>query len=345
MISSRKLIPLIVLGMSLLLGCGGGADVGNPSFTIEGCVKTPTDENASNATVILGRNSAIPFSGEAKDTVTDNGITIIYTRHFFDTTTCDAAGRFVFENVSQGEYMIFAEQQKKNGITKVSITYENEYATIGLDDPVDITIKPYAVLDTIKPYFIGSRIAGAPLFAKADSAGVILFKSVPSGLLDVVLYKSDTSMPTFKNLIVSPVSGAILMVDPTRTPYYWTARSDKHDPIGRPYVFEYGIWNNSLPRAGDTEYDFYIQFSHYMNTILTSKALHISSSDSTIRIDEIFWQGADLVYLRFCVKDSAGICNRDRLSNISSWTVGVDTLARTNLGYEMAWPEVFEVKR
>lgn len=344
-----KLTLLIVLSMSLLLGCGGGADIGNPgnisTFSIKGCVKKTTDEGASNATVILGRNSDIPFSGEVKDTSCNNGITIIYTRQFFDTTKCDTAGYFSFESVSTGEYVILAVQQKKCGITKVSTVNGDVNATIELNDPVDITIKTYTVLDTINPYFIGSRIAGTPLVAKADSAGVILFKSVPSGLLDVVLYKSDTSTQTFTDLTVSPVSGAILMVDPKRSPLYWTAKTDERKSIDRPYVLRYGIWNASLPTEGATEYDLYIQFSQPMDVIPTSNALHIASSDSTIQIDEMSWQGTGLIYLRLCVKDSAGVCNRERLSNLSSWTLSVDTSATSSFGYQLAWPEVLEIKK
>jgi hypothetical protein len=339
--------------MSLLLSCGGGADIGNPegvlnyrNFIIEGCVKKTFDEGASNATVILGRYSEDPISSDGKDTVISDGLVIVYNPRLFDTTTCDMFGNFYFNDVASGVYVIIAEQQKKNGIVNVSTVNGDVSTTVDLHDPVDITIKTYTPLDKTNPYFTDSRIAGTPLVAKADSAGVILFKSVPSGLLDIVLYKSDTTRQTFKDLFVSPVSGAILMVDPKRDTSYWTAKTDPRDPNGRgrPYVVAYGISNDSSPILGNIEYDLYIKFSHSMDPVLTSKALHIGSSDSTIQIDEIIWQN-NWVFLRLCVKDSAGVCNRDRLSNISSFIVRVDTLARTDLDYQMAWPEVFEVKR
>jgi hypothetical protein len=344
-----KLTPFIVICISLLIGCGGGADIGNPgnisTVSISGCVKKSIDEGANDATVILGRNSEIPFVDEVKDTVSNNGITIVYTRHFFDTVKCDTAGYFLFDNVSTGEYVVFAEQQKKNGIAKVSTVNGDANVTVELNDPVEITIKTYAGLDTTSPYFFGSRIIGTPLVAKADSAGVIKFNSAPSGVVDVVLYKSDNSRQTFTDLSASPVSGAILMVDPKRSPSYWTVKTDERKSTDRPYVLGYGIWNASLPTEGTTEYDLYIQFSQTMEVLPTSNALHILSSDSTIGIEELSWQGPGLIYLRLCAKDSSGVCNRERLSNISSLTLSVDTLATSSFGYQMAWPEVLEVSR
>lgn len=342
-----KLTSCIVLSICLLLGCssgnGGGIDVGNPG-RISGCVKI-NGVGASNATVILGRYGDDLIGGDGKDTIRKNGFTIVYTVRLFDTMNCDMLGKFLFDSLALGEYVIVAERQKKIEIIKVVVVNEDAKADMELKDPVDITIKTYAVLDTTKPYFVSSRIAGTPLVAKADSAGVILFKSVPPGLLDVVLYKSDTSRQTFTDLTVSPVSGAILMVDPKRPPSYWTVKTLERKSSDRPYVLRYGIWNASLPTEGTTEYDLYIQFSQPMDVIPTSNALHIASSDSTIQIDEMSWQGTGLIYLRLCVKDSAGVCNRERLSNLSSWTLSVDTSATSAFGYKLAWPEVLEIKK
>jgi hypothetical protein len=344
-----KLTTFTVLCVSLLLNCGGGADIGNPgniaTFSISGCVKKPDDGRASNATVILGRSSDIPFIEKIKDTVIKNGIIIVYTRQYFDTVKCDTDGCFLFDNLSIGEYVIFAELQKKNGITKASTVNGDANVTVELKDPVNITINTYTTLDTTNPYFVGSRIAGTPLLAKADSAGVIRLNSVPSGVVDVVLYKSNNSWQTFTDLATSPVSGAVLMVDPKRSPAYWTVKTDERKSSDRPYVLRYGIWDASLPTEGTTEYDLYIQFSQPMEVLPTSNALHIVSSDSTIGIDEMSWEGPGLIYLRLCAKDSAGVCNRERLSNISSWTLSVDTSAASSFGYQMAWPEVFEVTR
>jgi hypothetical protein len=346
---TSRLSSLIVLASCILWGCGGGADIGNPgniaSFSISGCVKKSPAEGAGDARVILGRSRDISVDGNSKDTIVKDGFTYIVNRRSFDTVICDAYGHFSFDDLSVGEYVLLADLQQKRGIVKVSTVLGNVDATIMIDNPVDITIKPYAVPDTSQPYFTGSRIAGTPLVAKADSAGVILFRSVPSGLLDVLLYKSNNTTETFKDLRVSLASGAVLMVDPKRSTSYWTVKTKDRESSDRPYILSYGIWNDSLPTEGTTEYDLYIQFSQPMEVIPTENALHILSSDSTIQVDESSWQGTGLIYLRLCARDSTGVCNRDRLSGISSWTVTVDTLATSSFGYQMAWPEVLEVKR
>ena len=344
-----KFTLLIGLSICLFSGCGGGADVGNPgnfsNCSITGCVKKPDNDAASKARVILGRYSDFPISEDSKDTVVQDGLTVVISKKYFDTTICDISGRFSFDNVSVGEYVIVADLQNKRGIIKVSTGNGDADAVIGLNEPVDLMIKPYSVLDTSNPHFVASRIAGTTLVAKADSAGTILFYGVPSGMVDVVLYKNDTSRQTFRDLTVSPVSGAILMVDPKRSPSYWTAKSSVREYDGRPYILRYGMWNDSLPTVGMAAYDLYIQFSHTMDTYLTSKALHTKSSDSAIQIDEIFWQGADMVYLRLCAKDSTGGCSRNRLLSIPKWTVSIDTSAESKFGYKMAWPEEVEVSK
>jgi hypothetical protein len=88
-------------------------------------------------------------------------------------------------------------------------------------------------------------------------------------------------------------------------------------------------------------YDVAIQFSHPMDTRKTSKAFSAVSSDTKTVIDSLWWQGADVVYIRLCTKDNAGNCTgRDSLySSGVRYSVVIDTSAETGLGVKYSFPD------
>ncbi len=338
----RKLWSLITL--SLFIFCGGGSDIGNPdlgvntrnNFQITGIVKNTENKVVSNARVILGKYSDDPSTGNSEDTVIKDGFMVVVKRHLFDTAVTDDNGKFKFEQVKGGKFVIVAEKDYSKALFMMNVNYDTEI-NLQLSPAVSFTIEPHSVLDTTKPHFIESRIAGTPYMARADSNGIIRFTYAPSGVFDVVLFKNDSSRAVYTGLDLQK-SNTVMQVDPVLAPQYYTVKSDLRQWNGRPYVLRFGKWGDSLPNDGTKTYDVYVQFSHTMDTYLTSKAIQVRAPDNKMQIEDIDWQGTGLVYLKLCAKDPLEMCDDSLLHNIKSWTINIDTTAVSSFGVRMSWP-------
>lgn len=337
----RKLWSLIAF--SIFISCGGGADIGNPdldvntrTFQITGIVKNTENKVVSNARVILGKYSDDPLSGKSEDTVISGGFMVIAKRHLFDTVVTDDNGKYKFEQVKGGKCVIVAEKDYYKALLMTIVNYDTDI-DLQLSPAVSFTVEPYPALDTTKPHFVESRIAGTSFVARADSNGIIRFTSAPTGVVDIVLFKSDSSHVVYTGLDLHQ-SITVVQVDPALASQYYTVKSDFRKWNGRPYVLRYGKWSDSLPNNRTKAYDVYVQFSHPMDPYLTSKAMQVSSPDNKIQIEYVDWQGEGLVYLKLCAKDPLGVCDDNLLHSMKNWTVDIDTTAVSLYGIRITWP-------
>ena len=302
--------------------------------------------------IVLGAEGA-SFNTDTQIINDTSGLVIRIRPNDFDTTYSDSKGQFTFENnepefyLKPEGYVVVASKGSKLGIEKVPYTSE------GYSD-VDLTIGPatdFQVQSRSLPgdttlSFVAAQISGTNYYTKPDSSGVFKFNSVPSGVLDIVLLRSNKSILTFKQFVVDPGCNAVLVADPNRSTDYWTPKDCAYrDYKGRPYILWSSPYNGSTGdeakvNAGQP-YDVHIQFSHAMDTRLTSKALTAFSSDNNISLDSLWWQGDDEVFIAFCSKDSSGNCSR--ISNYFrksvKYSVIVDTTAQTIAGVKFANPD------
>lgn len=335
---------LFVLGLIFIFGCGGGTDIGNPD--IRGAVCYSDGKRVSGAMVVRGskgwqfEDTAINYADKLGD------ISVIISSSGFDTTYCDQDGEFTFGSVIPGEYVLLASGNAFLGIQSINHNYhEDSYAEICVTEPVELSIVPYYEIADSTVKFSAVRVSGTPVYAKADSLGTINFKTVPSGELDLILYRENGDVEKYSGLGAVPGGSAVLKVDPLRSGSYWTpmVSSGVRDPLGRPYV----IWNS--PQEGvdsidseslqSSEYDMEIQFSHPMDTRNTTNAVSVYSPDSC-EIDSIWWQGADIMRLSFTKSGSLSESSGDFLYDYDvKYSIIIDTNAQSALGVHFAYPD------
>lgn len=342
-----KIVSLIVF--SILLSCGGGADIGNPdlgvntrTYQIGGIVRNSEGKVASNVRVILGKYSDDSCTTNFEDTIKKNGFIVVVMKRLFDTTVTDDSGKYKFEQVTGGKCVIVAEKDYSKALLMTTVNYDVDL-NLQLSPAVSFTIVPYPALDTTKPHFVKSRIAGTPYMVYADSSGILRYTSVSSGIFDVVLYRNDSSSVVYTGLDLQ-TSNTVLQVAPTLAPQYFTVQSDLRQWDGRPYVSRYGKWSDSLPNDGTKMYDAYIQFSHPMDTYLTTKAMIAISQDYKMQVKYVDWQGDGLAYLKLCAMDSLGTCDDNLLRSMKIWRITVDTTAASLYGIRMTWPAQLDIQ-
>jgi len=342
----KMMFTIGMVCLALFTGCGGGADIGNPGNTVmgslSGSVKTTDSKGASGARVVIGRYCELPLDKGAPDTISGNGIIIVINNRVFDTAICDNAGTFYFDDIVTGEYVITATLDKKGISMPVVIDGGDNEADLRLADLSGMTVNLYTLPDTTKPYLVSARITGTEYTATVDSSGVIRFDSVPSGFKALTVFKSDAGALTIEELVVAPGEKAVITADPSRDLSYWTVRTAYHLWDARPFVERHGRWNDSILTPDSSVYDLFVQFSHPMDTYITSGALQCSSPDSTVKIDKMLWHGSDLLLVRLCVRDSLGACNRFGAVSMSSVTITVGTAAVSTYGISLVYPEVLK---
>lgn len=342
--SVKLLFTTCVACVLLINSCGGGADIGNPGNTImaslSGTVKGPDSEAPGGARVIIGRYCELPVDAKGIDTAYENGIVIVVNNKLFDTTYCDNYGRFVFRDLTPGEYTVYASLGKYGRIAPVTLDSGENETGIELAELANMTVRLYSNLDTTKVYLKSARITGTPFTAVADSNGTFRFDSVPSGFGAITFFKSDKNLLTLDGLVVEPAENAAIVADPQRDISYWTIRTAYHEWNARPFVERYGVWKDSILTPDSSSYDLFVQFSHPMDTYITSGALHCSSVNGNVKIDKMFWHGSDLLLLRLCMQGDSGVC-MGTLSDVQTdITVTVDTTSVSTYGIRMVSPEI-----
>lgn len=334
----------------LVIGCGGGSDIGNPGCTsfgyVTGKVYNSDGTPANNAMIMLGPEGT--SFGSDTQIVRDSAGLIIFVRSLkFDTIYSDTKGQFTFENIIPGHYVVVASKNSKLGIESIT-SKSNEYSTVNvtLGTPADILIKSKSFPTSSPLSFKAAQISGTSYLATPDSFGNFRFNSIPSGVLDIVLYKSNDSIETFRQFVTEPGCSAVLVADPNRSTDYWTPEDcGPRDYQGRPYITfssppNASTGNDAKVNIGQS-YEVHIQFSHSMDTRLTSNALKVFSSDNSISLDSKWWQGDDEVFISFCTKDSSDTCTRvkDYFRKGVKYSVVVDTTAQTIAGVKFASPD------
>jgi hypothetical protein len=341
-ISIRLVLCFIILS---LVFCGGGADVGNPGY-ITGRVYNNDGTPVYNAMIVLGMEGA-SFNTDTQIINDSSGLIIRIRPIEFDTTYSDSSGKFTFENTEPGEYVVVASKGPKLGIEKVPYSSDGySEVNVKVGTAADFQIQSRSLPGNAALSFVAAQISGTNYNVKPDSSGVFHFNSVPSGVLDIVLLRSNESIVTFKQFITDSSCNAVLVADPNRPTDYWTPKDCGYrDYQGRPYILYSSPYSSSTgdeaKANGGQPYDVHIQFSHAMDTRLTSQALTAFSSDNNISLDSLWWRGDDEVFIAFCSKDSSGNCSRisDYFRKGVKYSVVIDTTAQTIAGVKFANPD------
>lgn len=347
---SRYLYLLIML--ALLLNCGintagGGVIVNNP--VMSGKVSFPEGQGARDAMVIIGSKGAVGLI-DTTIGIHHGNFLVSYNLKMFDTTYCDVQGRFEFENIAAGDYVLVAERKEVGmfAMTTVNCSYNDSInINIELKPAAKLTIKPYAFDYSDSSNFVAAQISGTRFTASYnDSTGLLEFDMIPAGELELILYKLNNTIEIYRGFNAVSDSFSMLLVDPHRSSSYWTAiESGPRSPLGRPYIISSspfdGAQGEAVKLTGEYECDVEIQFSHPMDSKLTNSAVSVKSSDNMTSLDEIWWQGGNVMYLKLCTKSSSGECVRgDSLYRSGiTYSVIIDTCATTSLGVKFAYPD------
>ena len=341
-----------VLGVSLwsvllLVGCGGGTDVGNPYQPITGMVTLQTSDgtNVTGARVVLARRGADPGLNGSGGCPQNEDLTICPTAIYFDTTYTDVNGRYRFDSLPPEEYVLVASYDDLVTLEYIDHSrYEEDVVNLVVTDPSTVTLRNYTAIDTARPHFVGARIAGTEITGLPDTDHVITLNNVPEGQLDLVLYRSDNVRKRFDGLRTTSGCSAELYTLPGLSPERWTPHPcGIREPLGLPYILDYLSVEPDSPsselRQNSTEYDLQIHFSHAMDVISTGNALHAEANGDSVEVASLWWQGANTVYLKLCTFDTAGSCRTGEGRFLQGVTYGVtiDTSAQTALGVPFAY--------
>jgi hypothetical protein len=216
----------------------------------------------------------------------------------------------------------------------------------------DIEIKPTSKLtidnyssamDTSSKNFIAARIDGTKITSQENIKDRIFFSAIPEGVYDIVLYRVDTTNECIKELNVKSSDSITIQVNPATSPDEWTYRETvrKHP---RPYVLKYSF--EPVPISDEYNFKYYcwIQFSHEMATRITGNAIKAFSSDSLTKINKIRWEGSNQILIDLCTNGAAA-CTDDTtgLKKGITYSIVIDTTARTIEGNTLAWPDTLKL--
>jgi len=332
----------------MLLGCtnennlSGGIDVGNPGKVV-GVVKASNDKVVPGAMVILGYDTLLPKTIKTTDTVIRNGLGFIFKLNYFDTIITDEYGKFFFDSLYPGDYVVTVKAAGLVGVDYVTVFDGSAEVSVSLtiSKPSTVTIAPAVKGDTS---FSIARVAGIPYQATADSSGTIRFDSLPSGIRTLVVYGRDEKRYVIDNVRIKPETNAVLVADASVPVVQWVFKNEYRWEDMSPYVYKYGRWNNQVSIWDSSAYDIYIQFSHAMDPITTLPAIKAVSDRSSLIIDKVQWYSNDIVLLRLCVADSAGVCDKLLLEQAVPWTFSIDTGASSLTGRRMTWADTVKIQ-
>jgi hypothetical protein len=341
------IVPALLFLCGMLVGCGGGSDVGNPCVPVTGTVtmRLSSGEKAPGARVVLARRGADPgFSSETYP-VPEDDISLMVRAIYFDTTYADINGNFSFDSIHPGAYTLVASYHNLVALETFehSTGMEDPIAMV-VDDPATVTLRNYTEIDLEEDHFIAARIVGTEYVDSADTNGEITLHDVPSGTLNLVLYRTSLKREHFYGLKAEPGCEAELYTLPDLPAERWTPHPcGWREPLGLPYVLENIINSDQAP---DTNLaynrvirDMQIQFSHGMDAFSTGKAVHGYSDGDSVVIDTLWWEGGNLLNVRLCTVDSSGNCRtgEDRFLQGVTYGVTIDTTAQTDLGVHFAY--------
>lgn len=354
-----RLVVLIVTIFTVLMSVscsGGGADVGNP---IMGTVYVPTTgnpdglyhaavagRNSKGARVILSKRGADPGLHSERICQREDSFEICSELIFFDTTYTDEKGLFFFDTVYPGSYVLCAEYEDVMAMEYVEIMayHEPETADLYCRESVRLDLKTYDSFNEAEVHFIGIRVAGTGYMDTVGFDGTMVIQAVPAhDDLDLILYRSDGEKIPYHHFKADiPGCHTQLYVDPLLSEEYWTPHICNREYNGRPYVLEYtvSVDEEALQYEGAL-YDIRLSFSHGMNAVCTSDAINVFSSDASVTLQQLKWQGGDALYISFCVDDGEGGCRagNDRFRENITYGVSIDTTAVTTAGVAFAHPD------
>ncbi|MBN1307065.1 MAG: hypothetical protein JXA18_04050 [Chitinispirillaceae bacterium] len=322
---------------------GGGVDVGNP---LTGTVSYKSSEkSAAVAMIVLAKRGADPGWGGEQHCIPEEGLGVCAEPIYFDTTYTDDQGAFRFDTIYPGSYILVAAC---NGFLALEYVeqrafQDNEEVSLYLDEPATVQIKTYDTSDTSALHFRGVRVAGTGFIDTADENGEMILREVPEGELDLILYRSDAVSMTFHSLRAEAGGNAELYIDPAMPVSYWTPHPCGYrDPLGRPYLLETTIpalmGDNPIVHSPLHSYDVRISFSHPMDAVSTTQAIHGFSDDAATTIQSLWWEGSNVVYVSLCVSDTVGSCDtsESRFGEGVTYGVTIDTTAQTAFGVRFA---------
>lgn len=298
---------------------GGGSDVGNP---VVGTATLDNGTPAESAMIIIGTVGSAPV---------------------FDTTWCDSNGIFSFQNLLAGKYAVVAQKDSLSGIEKiVHDTLTQSDVEITLYAPMTITIYTDSIGSADE--IISAKIAGTHFSFETDSLNNWVLKNAPAGRMDVYLYGEDSLSFEYQSLETKSECDVYMIADPSLPPEEWvTGDCGVRDPQGKPYI----TWMN--PPDGSegviarltSNYNMAVQFSHPMDTRKTANAVRIYSTDTLADSIQTWWQGADVLYIRFYSRYNL----LPSYATSTSYQVGrqygvvIDTTVETIFGVTKAQPE------
>jgi hypothetical protein len=317
---------------------GGGTDVGNPDVT--GYVVS-NGKAAPDAMVILGIMGQDVGIVDTSYLHSMGDIVICFkVQGAFDTTYCNGAGEFTFRDVTPGTYTLVASKGDLLGMTKVTQTQDTiESIELTLETTAGLLVRALPATRNDSDSFIAARIDGTHFAAIPDTQGVLIFPPVPAGEFDIIFYRGDNTSELFTGVTTLPGCSSSAVIDPQRPSSQWTLRDcGARDPLDPPYL----LWSSPSHRdsgaAGrvnySTGYDVMLQFSHPMDTRRTGKAVH-ARGDSLIYVDSVWWQGSDVLLVRFTRLDGG---HPLYLPGVL-YSVVIDTLARSAFGVPFMLPE------
>ncbi|MBN1603778.1 MAG: carboxypeptidase regulatory-like domain-containing protein [Chitinispirillaceae bacterium] len=334
-----RLIPLFLFALAALqFNCGGGSDVGNPD--ISGRIARVDGSPVMACTVIVGPRDC--RFGEIDTIELNDGVTIYMEEGTFDTITTDQDGVFRFVNVMPGPYSILAQKDNLYGINKFDhLQYVDSKMNIEITNFSTMIIDNYdGSMDTSVKSFASARISGTPLVTNTKPDQYIYFPRVPSGLLDIILYRKNGGLDNIRNLDVIPLDSIIIMVDPSKKPQEWTYQQKRPMAKSRPYISLYRLMSVDDTSSYNVQYDFSIQFSHPMEAWSIKHSVSVFSSDGLATLTRAQPEGANGLLVDICPtgtepcsEESAG------LKKGITYSIVIDTTAQSIDGYSLAWPD------
>lgn len=334
-----RLIPLILfIAAAFQFNCGGGSDVGNPD--ISGRVASADGSPVMACTVIVGSQISRPL--KIDDIELNGGITIYMEHGTFDTVTTDQNGVFRFVNVEPGPYSILAQKDNLYGINKFDHQqYVDSDMNIEITNFSTMIIDNYdCSMDTSVKSFACARISGTPLVTNTKPDQYIFFPRVPSGLLDIILYRKNGDVDNIRNLDVVPLDSIIIMVDPSKKPQEWTYQQKRPLAKSRPYVSMYSLRSIDDTSLYNVQYDCSIQFSHPMEAWSIKHSVSVFSNDGLATLTRAQPEGANGLLVDICPTGTEP-CSEENagLKKGVTYSIVIDTTAQSIDGYSLARPD------
>lgn len=340
----RLILLLQITVFILLCNCGSGTVVGNPDIT--GRVLSSDGIPVSSCKVILG-----PLDEDPGIVTIENGVNqiiIVGSKKPFDSIYTNADGSFKFESVVQGAYCIYAKKDNLMGIYEKIYSFDEDTFNVG-----DIKIKPISKLtidnyssamDTSSKNFVAARIDGTNITSQEDVKDRIYFSAIPEGVYNIILYRGNKTNECIKELDVKSSDSITIQINPATPPDQWTYRQSVRIKYPRPYVLKYSFEATPISSSYSFKHYCWIQFSQDMETRTTDNAIKVFSSDSLTKINKVIqWQGSNQVLIDLCTGAASCANDTSSLKKGITYSIVIDTTARTIEGYTLAWPDTLKL--